>query len=154
MLDTINTSKYGSKFSSFFYNFHVSLGDPSKYSDEASCLSAPQVANLVWDTRTNRCRPDEAFIPNPKRRNCKGKKFLGKVADNNKISSLGLNFILARAEKGFKWKIINVFILKDVDDGDYELFLHIDWPVKGVEPYFQPGPFSEILTSAEPKLGL
>ena len=64
-----------------------------------------------------------------------------------KYPHLVSTLFLARAEKGFKWKIMYLF-WKDVDDGDDELFLHIDWPVKGVEPYFQLGPFSEILTIA------
>ena len=33
----------------------------------------------------------------------------------------------------------------DDDDDDYELFLWYGWPTKGVSPYFQPGPLSEIL---------
>ena len=33
----------------------------------------------------------------------------------------------------------------DDDDDDDELFLWYGWPTKGVQPYFQPGPLSEIL---------
>ena len=36
----------------------------------------------------------------------------------------------------------------DDDDDDDELFLWYGWPTKGVQPYFQPGPLSEILTIA------
>ena len=36
----------------------------------------------------------------------------------------------------------------DDDDDDDELFLWYGWPKKGVWPYFQPGPLSEILTIA------
>ena len=36
----------------------------------------------------------------------------------------------------------------DDDDDDNELFLWYGWPTKGVKPYFQPGPLSEILTIA------
>ena len=39
-------------------------------------------------------------------------------------------------------------IVTDDDDGDDELFLWYGWPMKGIYPYFQPGPLSEILTIA------
>ena len=44
-----------------------------------------------------------------------------------------------------------MFPFDDDDDGggdDDELFLWYGWPTKGVKPYFQPGPLSEILTIA------
>ena len=37
---------------------------------------------------------------------------------------------------------------KVVIDDDDEFFLWYGWPTKGVSPYFQPGPLSEILTIA------
>ena len=33
-------------------------------------------------------------------------------------------------------------------DNDDELFLRNDWPMKGVKPFFEPGPLSKILTIA------
>ena len=41
-----------------------------------------------------------------------------------------------------------LFECDDDDDDDDELFLWYGWPTKGVYPYFQPGPLSEILTIA------
>ena len=37
-------------------------------------------------------------------------------------------------------------IFDDDDDDDDELFLWYGWQMKGLYPYFQPGPLSEILT--------
>ena len=36
----------------------------------------------------------------------------------------------------------------DDDDDDDELLLWYGWPTRGVWPYFQPGPMSEIFTIA------
>ena len=41
---------------------------------------------------------------------------------------------------------VSVRVSRTFDDDDDELLLWYGWPTKGIEPYFQQGPLSEILT--------
>ena len=49
-------------------------------------------------------------------------------------------------ENHIAWFPLLFNMADDDDKDDDELFLWYGWPTKGVQPYFHPGPLSEILT--------
>ena len=89
-------------------------------------------------------------------------KHLGLTIDSKLSFNEHINDKIHQANKGVAliWKLLTflphnnvltiykLFIRPDDADDDEELFLWYGWPMKGIWPYFQPGPLSEILTIA------